>query len=394
MKRSKRTTSFVDSLLLVTILALLLFGLLMMYSATFYVPEGTTFWHKQVLWAILGVFIMMIMAYVPYTLWQHVAIPLMLLSLVLLTVVLIFGKPLLGAQRSFLVFGLSVQPGVLARLTAVLYIAAWLASKGEHLGRVRYGLIPFAIISGGVTSLVALQPDLSIALLLAATALLMFFYAGGDPVQIFIFLIIAGVSFAALAWRLPHARERLINYVASLRDMAQMSYHGYRSVMAIAEGGLFGLGVGNGRLKAGYLPFPHTDTIFAVIGEELGLLGTLAVLALFGLFTYRGYRVALGTPDPFGSLLAFGVTTTIIMEALLNVLVMIGLVPFTGTALPFFSYGGSQMLVTLAGAGWLLSVSRGRPKGDWDALLDRGWRDGWARLSGSRRRAGAANRRA
>ena len=396
MKRSKRISlpSSVDSLLLVTLLALLLFGLLMMYSATFYVPEGTSFWHKQVLWAGLGVLVMALMAYLPYPLWQHLATPLMLFSLLLLVLVLIFGTTRLGAQRSFLIFGISVQPGVLARLTAVLYIAAWLSSKGEHLERVRYGLVPFAIITGVVTSLVALQPDLSIALLLAITAVLMFFYAGGDPVQIFLFVLIAGGSFAALAWQLPHARERLVNYVASLRDMAEMSYHGYHSVMAIAQGGFFGLGVGNGRLKAGYLPFPHTDSVFAVIGEELGLLGTLAVLGLFALLAYRGYRIALATPDPFGSLLAFGVTTMIVIEAMLNVLVMIGLVPFTGTALPFFSYGGSQMLVTLTGAGVLLSVSRGRPRGDWDAILDRRWRDWWARLSGSRRRPGAANRRA
>jgi cell division protein FtsW len=314
----------------------------------------------------------------------------MLISLLLLVIVLIFGEPRLGAQRSFLVFGLSVQPGVLARLVAMLYIAAWLASKGEQLGQVRYGLVPFAVITGVVASLIALQPDLSTALLLALTALMMFFFAGGDPVQIFLFIVIAGVTFALLAWRLPHARDRLVNYVATLRDMADMSYHGYRSVMAIAGGGIFGLGVGNGRLKAGYLPFPHTDTIFAVVGEELGLLGTLTVLALFGLFTYRGYRIALETADPFGSLLAFGVTTMIVTEAILNVMVMIGLVPFTGTALPFFTYGGSQMLVTLTGVGWLLSISQGRPRGEWDAFLDRGWRDWWARLSGSRRRAGTA----
>jgi cell division protein FtsW len=390
-KKRKRLTSSVDSLLLVTLLALILFGLLMIYSAIFYVPNGTTFWHKQLLWAGLGVLVMALMAYMPYTIWQQLATPAMLVSLVLLVLVLIFGKIQLGAQRSFLIFGISVQPGVLARLTAVLYIAAWLASKGEHLSQVHYGLVPFAVITGVVTSLIALQPDLSIALLLATTALLMFFYAGGDPVQIFLFLVIAGISFMALAWQLPHARDRLVTYTTSLRDMAEMSYHGYRSVMAIAQGGVFGLGVGNGRLKAGYLPFPHTDSIFAVIGEELGLLGTLTVLGLFGLFAYRGYRIALGTPDPFGSLLAFGVTTMIIIEAMLNVLVMIGLVPFTGTALPFFSYGGSQMLVTLTGAGVLLSVSRGRPKGDWDAILDRRWRDWWARLSGTRRRAGTAS---
>ncbi len=164
--------------------------------------------------------------------------------------------------------------------------------------------------------------------------------------------------------------------------------------LAIAEGGLFGVGIGSGRLKSGYLPFPHTDSIFAVIGEEIGLLGALLTLGLFILLAYRGYRIALDTPDPFGSLIAFGVSTMIVTEALLNIMVMVGLVPFTGTALPFFSYGGSEMVVTMAGIGLLLGVSRGRPKGDWDAVLDRWGRDWRARLSRARSSSGFANRRA
>ena len=152
------------------------------------------------------------------------------------------------------------------------------------------------------------------------------------------------------------------------------------------------MGIGRGQLKTGYLPFPHTDSIFAVIGEEAGLLGALLVLALFALLAYRGYRVALDTPDAFGSLLAFGVTTMVIVAALLNVLVIIGLFPFTGTPLPFFTYSGSEMLMTMTGIGMLLGISRGRPKGDWNAVLDRSWRDWRARLSRSIRRPSPARR--
>ncbi len=255
---------------------------------------------------------------------------------------------------------------------------------------MRYGLLPFAVILGVLCGLVALQPDLSIAMLLAATGMLMFFFAGGDPIQIFLSLLIGGGVFGMLAWQLTHARERLIDYMAALKDPSQLSYHALRSVMAIGEGGVGGLGIGSGRLKTGYLPVPHTDSIFAVIGEEAGLLGALLVLGLFVFFAYRGYRIALETSDPFGALLAFGVTTMIILGALLNVMVMTGLVPFTGTALPFFSYGGSEMLVTLAGVGLLVGVSRGRPKGDWNAILDRGWRNWRARLSRGVRRTGFA----
>ncbi len=384
--KAKNKPVHVDSLLLVTVAALLSFGLLMLYSATLYVD--VSFWNQQIRWVFLGLLAMAAAAYFPYTLLQKLAVPIIFGTIALLIVVLLFGNTILGAQRSFEVSGISIQPGVLARLATVIYIAAWLSSKGEQLHQLRYGLFPFAVILGVLCALVALQPDLSIALLLAVTGLLMFFFAGGDPIQIFLSLLIGGGAFGMLAWQLTHARERLINYVAALKDPSQLSYHAQRSVMAIAEGGFFGLGIGNGRLKTGYLPVPHTDSIFAVIGEEAGLIGLLLVLGLFTLFAYRGYRIALETSDPFGALLAFGVTTMIVLAALLNILVMTGLVPFTGTALPFFSYGGSEMLVTLTGVGLLVGISRGRPKGDWNAILDRSWRNWRARLSRDVRRTG------
>jgi cell division protein FtsW len=384
-----RKSSPIDALLLVSLLALLAYGLLMLYSATFYV--GLRFWRQQLVWAALGIGVLLVMQAVPYPLWQELALPLMGVSLLLLFLVLLLGEQVLGAQRSLI--GASVQPGVLARLVVVIYIAAWLASKGEQLNQIHYGLIPFAVIIGIVAGLVALQPDLSTAILLSVTGLAMFFFAGGDPIQIFLSIVSGGAAFGLLAWQLPHARGRLLDYIASLQDPTQMPYHVHRAVMAIGEGGLFGVGIGGGRLKSGYLPFPHTDSIFAVIGEEAGLLGTLMVLVLFALFAYRGYRVALDTPEPFGSLIAFGTTTMITSEAMLNIMVMVGLIPFTGTALPFFSYGGSEMLVTMAAAGLLLGVSRGRPKGQWDAIVGRWWRDGRTRLSRAGRDAGFAIRR-
>ncbi|MDF1513831.1 MAG: FtsW/RodA/SpoVE family cell cycle protein, partial [Anaerolineae bacterium] len=167
----------------------------------------------------------------------------------------------------------------------------------------------------------------------------------------------------------------------------------HSAVLAISDGGLLGKGIGSGTLKFGYLPFPHTDSIFAVIAEEIGLLGVIILIGLYVFLAYRGFRVTLETPDPFGSLLAFGVTIMISSEALLNILVMTGLIPFTGTALPFFSYGGTEMLVTMAGMGLMLGVSCGRPRGNWDEILVRRGRDWWARLSGFVRRGGLANPR-
>lgn len=384
----KQEAPHLDLLLLVTLLALLAYGLLMLYSATFYV--GVDFWHRQVKWVLLGVAVLMFMFTVPYPVWQRLATPMMGITLILLSLVLLMGETVLGAQRQLEFLGVSVQPGVLARLAAVIYIAAWLASKGDQLNQIGYGLIPFAIIIGVVAGLVALQPDLSTALLLTVTGLAMFFFAGGDPIQIFLSVVMGGASFGFMAWQLPHARQRLMEYLVALKDPAQMPYHVHRAMTAIGEGGLWGVGIGSGQLKAGYLPFPHTDSVFAVIGEEAGLLGVLLVLALFVLFAYRGYQITLGTPDPFGSLLAFGVTTMIVTEALLNMLVLVGLIPFTGTALPFFSYGGTEMLLTMAGVGLLLNVSRGRPKGEANAFLDSRWWNWWTYLSRVGRRSGAA----
>ncbi len=386
MARTRTKSQNLDWVLLVLVLALLAYGLLMLYSATFYV--GMDFWIRQLLWVSLGLMGMVMMIILPYSIWQKLSMPAMALTLAGLLFVLIFGETILGAQRT--IVGASVQPGIVARLVAILYIANWLASKGTQLYQIRTGLIPFAVIVGIVAGLVALQPDLSTAILLTITGLAMFFFAGGDPLQLLTSVLIGGGSFALLAWQLPHARGRLLDYLAALKDPTQMPYHLHRAVMAIGAGGILGTGIGQGRMKFGYLPFPHTDSIFAVVGEEIGLLGALLVLGLFALLAYRGYRIALGTPEPFGSLVAFGVTTMLVTEALLNVMVMVGLLPFTGTALPFFSYGGTEMIVTLLGVGLLLSVSRGRPKGEnRHGILDRWWRNWRTHLSGSRRRAGA-----
>ncbi|MBN1249264.1 MAG: FtsW/RodA/SpoVE family cell cycle protein [Anaerolineae bacterium] len=401
---TKTQNSTYDGLLLAVVVVLLIYGLLALFSATFYVGYG--YWKRQLVWVAVSAVVGFVLYRIPYPMWQKLALGMMGINLVLLLITVVFARPVFGASRGLVdlsessrdvgsLFGIgsSIQPGVLARLVAVVYIAAWLSSKGEQLNQVKYGLLPFGFIVGLVGGLVMLQPDLSTALLIVVTGIAMFFFAGGDPAQIFISILTGGATFGLLAWNMRHARERLELYLASLTDPTKMPYHVHRSVQAISEGGIIGKGLGYGRLKFGYLPFPWTDSIFAVIGEETGLIGCLLVLALFIFFAVRGYRIALSTPDPFGSLVAFGLTTMILSEALLNILVMIGLFPPTGTALPFFSYGGTEMLMTLAGVGLLLGISRGRPKGDWDAILDRWWRDGWARLPGAGRRSGFARHR-
>jgi cell division protein FtsW len=310
------------------------------------------------------------------------------------------GDDRFGARRSF--FNGSIQPGELAKLAIVVYVAAWLASKGEQIRDVTYGLIPFAVLIGVVAGLIVMQPDVSTAMLIVLTALTMFFFAGADIFQLAVGGIVSGITFFVLINQLPHARRRVDEYMLTWHDPTLVGHHIRQALIALGSGGLFGVGLGQGQQKLGYLPAPHTDSIFAVIGEELGFVGCLITMGLFLLLAYRGFKIALEAPDAFAALLACGITCWLTFQALVNIAVMTGLIPFTGVALPFVSSGGSAMVVSLAGIGLLLSISRGRPIGRQGkrgkqirkgsrqrASLDRRWGNRGTRLSRSGRRTGA-----
>jgi cell division protein FtsW len=318
-------------------------------------------------------------------------------TLVLLVLVLFIGDDRFGARRSFL--NGSVQPGELAKMTVVIYIAAWLASKGDQIRDVTYGLIPFAVLIGMVSGLIVLQPDMSTAVLIVLTALAMFFFAGADILQLLASGVVGGITFFLLVNRLPYASARMEEYLQIWRDPQSVGYHIRQALIALGSGGPFGVGLGQGQQKLGYLPAPHTDSIFAVIGEELGFVGCLLVIGLFALFAYRGFKIALEAPDAFSALLACGMTCWLVFQALFNVAVITGLAPFTGISLPFVSFGGSTMTVSLTAVGLLLSVSRGKRigrrskvTGYQPATLDRRWRNRGTRVSRSGRRPGATRR--
>ncbi len=392
---SRRRRIRFDVGLLAVVGVLLLIGLMAVYSATFdwsYQQYHNSF-HiagRQLLWMGLGLAAMAAVASVPYTRWQEWALPIMGGALFLLVLVLVVGDDRFGARRTF--FNGSVQPSELAKLATIIYVAAWLASKGEQVRDVTYGLVPFAVLIGVVAGLIVLQPDVSMAVLIVLTALAMFFFAGADIVQLAVGGSVSLATFWVLVNHLPHARRRLDEYAMVWRDPTLVGYHIRQSLIALGSGGLFGVGPGRGEQKLGYLPAPHTDSIFAVIGEEWGLVGCLVVILLFVALAYRGYRIALAAPDAFAALLACGVTSWLTIQAFINIGVISGLLPFTGVALPFISAGGSALVVSLMGVGLLLSVSqgrRGKRKGYRRANLDRWWRNGGARLSRSGRRAGS-----
>ncbi len=406
-KRSRRGRVNFDYALVLVVAGLVIVGLMMVYSATFdwsYQAHESSFHiaSRQFLWTGLGVIAMVAAAAVSYDQWQQWAVHIMGVALVMLVLVLLIGDDRFGARRSFL--NGSIQPGELVKPAMVIYVAAWLASKGDQVRDVTYGLIPFAVLIGVIAGLVVMQPDVSTAVLLVLTALVMFFFAGADILQLVLGGAISGITFWALINQLSHARQRVDDYVLTLNDPTHVSHHIQQALIALGSGGLFGVGLGQGQQKLGYLPAPHTDSIFAVLGEELGFFGCLAVIALFILLTYRGFKIALGAPDAFAALLACGVTCWLAFQALINVAVMTGLVPFTGIALPFISSGGSAMVASLFGVGLLLSVSRGKrskrgkrgtrggqskskQKGSLKrANLDRRWRNRGTRLSRSGRR--------
>jgi cell division protein FtsW len=227
------------------------------------------------------------------------------------------------------------------------------------------------------------------------TALAMFFFAGADVFQLAAGGAVGGITFLVLVNQLPYARERIDEYLTIWRDPTHVGYHVQQVLIALGSGGLFGVGLGQGQQKLGYLPAPHTDSIFAVLGEELGFVGCLMVIGLFVLLAYRGFKIAREASDAFAAILTCGITCWLTFQAMTNVAVMTGLIPFTGVALPFISSGGSAMVASLAGVGLLLSISRGKRTGKrvkrgsrQRANLDRRWGNRGTRLSRSGRRTG------
>jgi cell division protein FtsW len=346
-----------DWILLSSALALIALGLMMVYSSTSDLGyreygDAAYFFRRQVWWLLVGLVGMFVVARVPYRHWMTLSIPIMAVTLLLLIALVIF-------KEGRLLIGQSVSPVELAKVAMVIYIAHWLSSKSEQLGKLPYGLLPFTIMVGVITGLVVAQPDISEAMVIVLVSVVMFFMAGADPIQFFIGIVGGGAAFAFVITRLPHAMERLHPYLSEMRDpLNSQNFQLSQGLVALGSGGLLGLGAGNGRMKFQWLPAVHTDSIFALVGEELGLVGCLLVVGLFGLLAYRGLRIASRAPDAFGRLLAVGVTCWITFQALINMSVVTGTIPFTGITLPFISVGGSSLTMCMIGIGIVLSVSR------------------------------------
>ncbi len=368
-----------DVYLVLIVAALLSFGLLMVYSTTFdwsYLEFGSPLriFLLQVRSAIVGLVMMIVMWRMDYRRLKNRNVASLIM---LVTIAALSGLLLLNNQRGLGAFGVqrslyqgSFQPGEAAKLAVIIYFAAWLASRREQLHKIGYGLIPFSILVGAVGGLIVLQPDLSTAAIIVLTAATMFFIAGANLVQIVLIAVGAVGLGYFLATQLDYARQRLIDHVDQMNDLKLASWHVQQAVIAFRASGSredsfgpnwFGVGLGQSSQKFGFLPAAHTDSIFAIIGEELGVFGCLVVILLFVLFVWRAFHIGIESKEPFGQMLATGIAAWIGLEAMFNIAVMTTVIPFTGVVLPFISYGGSSLVVVLTAVGLLMSISRKRP---------------------------------
>ncbi len=391
-----------DRALVLAVLALTAFGLVMVFSSSevqgwLWFHNAAYYFERQLLWLALGVVLLWTAAHIDYHRLRPLAWPLAGVTVVLMVVVLLphFGIEVNGARRWLRLGPMQMQPAELAKVASIIFMALWLERHRERIGSLEDGVVPFLALLGLVTLLVILERDLGTTMIVAGILLSQFFVAGGKKRHVLLLLLIVGLCLYVFIRMEPYRLHRILAFVDPWSDPLNTGFQAIQSVVALGSGGVTGLGLGHSIQKYQWLPFAHTDFIFAIVGEETGLIGTTIVLALFGLFTYRGYRVALKAPDAFGSLLACGVTTWIAFQALINIAAVTVTLPTTGIPLPFISYGGSSLAITLLAVGILMNVSTQSEKVGWirHASIDLGRRHGRTLVPGDRRRAGAVAER-
>jgi cell division protein FtsW len=349
--------TFIGAVLLLTGL-----GLVMAYSTTFFwsqVKEGSplTIFSKQLLYAGIGLIGFVGFSWLDYGLFRRFAVWIMAGCLVMLVGVILFGDDVFGARRTLL--NGSVQPSEPAKLSVIIYAAAWLASRRDQVQSVSNGLIPFGVIVGVVSFLIVVQPDLSTTAVIVIVAMAMCFMAGASWKQLGLVVLIAASAFLVLITVVPHATIRVNEFIKVWRAPNEMDYHIRQTLITLGGGGLFGNGIGASGQKFGYLPTPHTDSVMAVLGDEMGLLGLVMTLALFLVFAWRGLHIAHTADTAFGSFIAIGVVIWVIGQMLLNVMAIMAMIPFTGVPVPFLSVGGSSLVSLLIACGVVISVARG-----------------------------------
>ncbi len=346
---------------------LVVMGVLAVYSSSFALGileygDANYFVFRQVFFAFLGVCAMWLLMKSDYRRLRAISPLLMLAAIFGLVAVLLpgIGVNQNGASRWIAVGGPipPLQPSEFAKLALIIYVAAWLAGRGEHVKAFWTGFFPFVVLVGLVAGLIMLEPDLGTTIVIVATTLTLVFVAGASLTHVAAFAGISGVVASLLVLTGEYRADRIFAFVGAEDDPSGRGFHTLQLLIALGSGGVHGLGLGASRQKFFYVPGAHTDGIFAIIGEELGFIGCAIVLILFAVLMVRGFRVILRARDDFGSLLAVGIVSWIGYQALINIGGITRTLPLTGIPLPFLSYGGSALMAMLAGIGILLSVSR------------------------------------
>jgi cell division protein FtsW len=355
-----------DYLLLASTVALLVFGTLMVFSASFVVAhnefnDDAYFLIRQLIWIAVGGAGLLIAARIDYRRWRVLSLPIMFACIALLVLVLVpgIGSSSYGAVRWIRIGPVQIQPSEFAKLAITLYLADWLARRGSSVGRFFDGLLPFAIIVGIVAGLVAVQPDLGTTAIIIGVSACVFFVGGANLLHIAL-LGAAGAAagVTVLAHLSGYQLDRIHAFIDPWSDIQGSGWHTAQGLIALGSGGLFGSGLGNGFQKFYWVPNAHTDAIFAIVGEELGFVGSVGVLVLFALLLSRGFLIAWRGPDAFARLFATGLTCMLTVQTLVNIAVVTNSLPYTGVTLPLVSFGGSSTVISLIAIGLLLNISR------------------------------------
>ncbi|HEV8354163.1 MAG TPA: putative lipid II flippase FtsW [bacterium] len=355
-----------DYLLLFAVIALVGIGVVMVYSASSIVAadlvgDSAFFFKRQAMWAGAGFAALLVVQRLHYEKLRRITPVLLLIALAALLLVLVpgIGRVAGGARRWISLGGpLAFQPAEAAKLALILYLANFLANRGADVTQLRRGVVPPLVVTGVMFVLILAQPDMGTAVLIAVCTMGVLF-VGGARISHLTGVALAGVPlFAVAVLGEDYRRQRILAFLNPWADPRGSGFHIIQSLLALGSGGLFGTGLGNSRQKFFYLPERHTDFIFSIVGEELGLIGTLAILILLAFVAYRGFQVARRAPDRYAALLAGGITGMIVLQAIMNIGVTTGVLPITGVPLPFLSFGGSSLLVTMIGVGIVLNISQ------------------------------------
>ena len=366
----KQASRPMDRTVLIVTYLLTLIGLIIMFSASGVMAEtrygdSTFFLKRQSLWLLSGLVALHWVAQQDYNVWKTLTPYGLVLTFVLLVLVLLpfLGTQVNGARRWFRLAGFSIQPGEIAKLAVVLYLASFLVRKEQDLAMFTRGVLAPMAVVGLLAGLLLLEPDMGTAVVLTLLLFGLLFLGGARLPHLLLLGLVLLVAAYLLIMQSDYRRRRLLNFLDPWKDSADTGFQLTQSFVALGNGGWFGVGLGEGRQKLFFLPEAHTDFVLALVGEELGFLGTGLLIALFAILIVKGFKIAGQAPDAFGRHLACGITLLVGIQVLINMSVVSGLLPTKGLTLPFVSYGGSSLIVSLVAMGILLSISRAGPSG-------------------------------